>query len=315
MAQTVLLSDLSNTSYMKLALARPGERPEDTTRYPCKSLEEFNGSVLDFMETHGNPTLMGAALSASGWEVDGGFAMPNHGFRVHRTELRELLNIQRLHIVNDCVSRAMAVERLHGGEVVKICGGDGDDTLAKAMVGAGRGLGLAAIVTDDLNHPTVLPCEGGHADLAVTTPREAALCDRLADKYGHVSRERVVSINGLAEIHYLLGIIDEGEARPVNASEVVALAYTGDARAKESIALCQGFLAAMASDTALMLGARGGIYMSGELIDLISDLIDWRAFEARFCDKGRLTNYMKDIPVYFTRADDIELIGLTTLFG
>lgn len=312
---SVLLSDLSNSAYMKLALAHPGERPEVSTLYPCKSIEEFNGSVVDFLDAHGNPNLMGAAVSACGWEIEGGFTMPNHGYRMERKDLRELLNIQRLHIVNDCVSRAMAVERLFDSEVVQICGGAGEDGLTKALIGSGRGLGVAGIVLDDLGRPTVLPCEGGHADLATVSAREEAIFTHLEARYGHVSRERVVSINGLAEIYDILGRIDDGDSRRVNAAEVVALAHTGDARATEAVKLCQGWLAAMASDTALMLGARGGVYLSGELFELIGDLIDWRAFEARFTDKGRLRAYMQDIPVYLTRAADLELIGLTTLFG
>ncbi|MDC7682949.1 glucokinase [Asticcacaulis sp. BYS171W] len=312
---SVLLSDLSNSAYMKLALAHPGERPELSTLYPCKSLEEFNGSVVDFLEAHGNPDLIGAAVSACGWEVGGGLSMPNHGYRMERSDLRELLNIQRLHIVNDCVSRAMAVERLFDSEVIKVCGGQGEDGLTKALIGSGRGLGVAGIVLDDLGNPTVLPCEGGHADLATVSAREDSVFAHLEAKYGHVSRERVASISGLAELYEILGRIDDGDTRRVNAAEVVALAHTGDRRAKEAIGLCQGWLAAMASDTALMLGARSGVYLSGELLELIGDLIDWPAFEARFTDKGRLRSYMQDIPVYLTRAADLELIGLTTLFG
>lgn len=312
---SVLLSDLSNSAHMKLALVTPGSRPSEATLYPCKSIEEFNASIIDFLEANNQPELMAAAVSACGWEVDGGFSMPNHGYRIDRQHLRDLLNIQRLHVVNDCVCKAMAVDRLFSSELVKVCGGEGEDGQARALVGAGRGLGLAGIILDDLGHPTVLPCEGGHADLAITSPREALLFEQLERKYGHVSRERVVSMQGLAEIYEILAHTDEGGTRRVNAAEVVALAHTGDALAMEAVSLSQGFLAAMASDTALMLGARGGIYLAGEYVELLSDLIDWPAFEARFNDKGRLRGYMQDIPVYLIRARDLELIGLTTLFS
>lgn len=314
MASWVLLSDLSNTATISLALVRPGGRPDATTQYPCDSLESFKRSVEDFLKLNDDPKLMGAAVSACGWETEAGISMPNHQFRLHRNDLRELLNIQRLHIVNDCVSRAMAVPRLYDTEVVKICGGEGDETLARAMIGAGTGLGMAGIITDEFNRATVLPCEGGHTDLAVTNDREQAVFDQLRKKYGHVSRERVASLQGLTEIYYALGLLDENTGQTLTAAEILTLAHKGDARAVETIDLCTGWLAAMASDVALMLGARGGIYLSGHLINHLEGLLNWQTFADRFTDKGRLRAFLEDIPVYITRVPDIELVGLTTLF-
>ncbi|MFT4091031.1 MAG: glucokinase [Asticcacaulis sp.] len=299
---------------MSLALVRPGVRPDATTQYPCDSLESFKRSVRDFLQLNDNPTLIGAAVSACGWETQSGISMPNHQFRLHRNDLRELLNIQRLHIVNDCVSRAMAVHRLYDTEVVKICGGESDETLARAMIGAGTGLGMAGIITDEFNRATVLPCEGGHTDLAVTTDREQLVFDRLRKKYGHVSRERVASMIGLREIYFALGQADEPADESFSAADILALAHKGDARALETIDLCTGWLAAMASDVALMLGARGGIYLSGHLINALEGLLNWQSFSDRFNDKGRLRPFLEDIPVYITRVPDIELVGLTTLF-
>jgi len=314
MASWVLLSDLSNTASISLALVRPGARPETTTQYPCDSLDSFKHAIEDFLSLNHHPKLMGAAVSACGWETAAGISMPNHAFRLHRNTLRELLNIQRLHIVNDCVSRAMAVPRLYDTEVVKICGGEGDETLARAMIGAGLGLGMAGILTDEFNRATVLPCEGGHTDLATTTPREQIVFDCLRQKYGHVSRERVASLQGLSEIYHCLTLEDEGTDLTLPAADILTRAHRGEARALETVSLCTGWLAAMAADVTLMLGARGGIYLSGHLIAQLEGLIDWQAFSERFTDKGRLTTFMQEIPVYITRVPDIELIGLTTLF-
>jgi len=310
----VLLSDLSNSTSLKLALAPPGERPVDVASYSCASIEEFDDAIEAFLSTHHHPDLTAAAVSASGWERQGHFSMPNHGFRLTRQHLRDLLKIQRLHVVNDCVSKAMAVDRLFSSERLKVCGGDGEDGQTRALIGSGRGLGMAGIVQDDLGQTSVLPCEGGHADLAATDAREAQICEHMARKYGHVSRERVVSLTGLSEIYTILGRLDGVETDPLPAAAVADSARQGDERAREAIRLSQGFLAAMAADTALMLGARGGIYLAGEYIQLISDLIDWNAFADRFTDKGRLSGYLRDIPVYLIRTPDLELIGLTTLF-
>jgi glucokinase len=70
----------------------------------------------------------------------------------------------------------------------------------------------------------------------------------------------------------------------------------------------------MASDVALILGARGGVYLAGDLLDMIGDLFDVPAFCRRYAEKGRLSDYVSEIPVYRTLAPDMEIIGLATLF-
>ncbi|MEI9906244.1 MAG: glucokinase [Asticcacaulis sp.] len=43
-------------------------------------------------------------------------------------------------------------------------------------------------------------------------------------------------------------------------------------------------------------------------------LFDTEAFARRYTDKGRLSDYVAEIPVFRTLADDLEIIGLATLF-
>src|SRR5690606_23035809 len=138
--------------------------------------------------------------SACGWENDGGLSMPNHNYTVKRNWLQERLNVKRVHLVNDCVSKAMAVEHLRPDERVVICGPEADPYQMRALVGSSLGLGTVAIFTDDLNRPMVLPCEGGHTDLPATTDREYDVVRWLSKRHGHASRERAVSVRGLADV-------------------------------------------------------------------------------------------------------------------
>jgi glucokinase len=311
----VLLSDISNTLYMKLALAPKGQRPETTTRYACDSLDEFKSAITDFLQAHGQPSLGGAAISAGGWEEHGVMAMPNHTFRIGRAEMREFLDIQRLNLVNDCVAKALAIPRLGSNERIKVCGGDAMDEQVVAVLSTHGGLGMAGLAPDGMGSFTAMPCEGGHADLPVTNQTEFEVLQWLARKYkGHVSRERAISLPGLVDIFRALTDLDKDEARPMAPEEVIAAAAAGESRALRAINLSMGWLAATASDAALMLGARGGVYLHGELLDMVGDLFDHEAFVARYRDKGRLSRYVMDIPVYRTTAPDIEVIGLATLF-
>jgi len=314
MAAHVLLGDLSNGTYMKLALARPGERPSETTHCACGSLAEFKTAIRDFLDAHGNPALVGAAISAAGWEKAGVIKLPNHGFSIDRADMRAFLGTQRLNLVNDFVAKALAVPRLESGDFRKICGGDPLPEQVIAVIGPHIGLGVSALAPDGMGSWTVMPTEGGHSDLAPTTDKEEAVLRVLADKYGHVSRERVISIPGLVDVWAALAKIARDDS-PVPAVEsIIALAASGDARAKETISLSLGWFAAMASDVALILGARGGVYLAGDLLDMLGDLFDVEAFSRRYADKGRLSDYVAEVPVFKVTARDVELIGLSTLY-
>ena len=310
----VLLSDISNGASLKLALARPGSRPEKATQYACNGFDAFRDAIADFLSDKGNPALAGAAVSAAGWERGGVIKLPNHGFSISRSDMREFLHIQRVNLVNDFVAKALAIPRLKPSEREQICGGDAMEEQVIAVLGPHNGLGVAALAPDGMGAWTAMPTEGGHSDLAPTSDIEAAVLRVLIDKYGHVSRERVISIPGVADIWAALAQIEDDDARAPSIEEIIALASTGDPRGKQAIDLSMGWFAAMASDVALILGARGGVYLAGDLLDMIGDLFDVDAFVRRYRDKGRLSNYVSEIPVYRTLAPDMEIIGLATLF-
>ncbi|HTN40919.1 MAG TPA: glucokinase [Asticcacaulis sp.] len=314
MTDFVLLSDISNGSYLKLALARRGERPRESTHYACNSLESYKVAITDFLDAQDKPRLAGAAISAAGWERGGIIKLPNHGFSIDRADMRAFLDTQRINLVNDFVAKALAIPRLHSDECEKICGGDPIEEQVIAVIGPHNGLGMSALAPDGMGNWTAMPSEGGHSDLAATSDVEEAVIRVLMKKYGHVSRERVISIPGVVDIWAALAKIDGDDTAAPSIEEIIALASTSDARAKQTIDLSMGWFAALASDTALIMGARGGVYLAGDLLDMIGDLFDVPAFVKRYGEKGRLSGYVSEIPVFKVKAPDMEIIGLATLF-
>lgn len=315
MTDHILLCDFSFGSYMKLALGTPGRRPAAATLYSCTGKHDFNEAVLDFLAAHDRPNLIGAAISSRGWEKRGAIQLPEKGgLSLARDDIRRLLSIQRVNLVNNFVARALAIPRLRAEERVKVCGDDPVDEQVIAVLGPHHGLGLAGLAPDGAGGYTAMPAEGGHSDLPIVGDREWAVFSKLKATHGHVAREFVISLSGLVELFRALAELDGADTLANTAEEVIALANTGDALAVEAINMCTAWLAAMASDVALIMGARGGIYLTGDLMDLMGDLFDAEVFRQRYVDKGRLSDYVAEIPVYQTRARDMEIIGLATLF-
>ncbi len=317
MADTVLLCDFSAGTYVTMALARTGQRPPEATRFACPTDDDFHDALADFLKAHGRPVLMGAAVASRGWEDSGVVHLPEVGMTLVREQLRDLLSVRRLNLVNNFVARALAIPRLRPDEFDHICGGPGGEDQVIAVLGPHYGLGVASLAPDGLGGWTAMPCEGGHSDLPATNDAEWAVCRALRARHGRLAREFVLSMAGFVELWQVLTELDGRPAqdRETRAEDVIALARGGDATALEAVRLCTGWLAAMASDVGLLTGARGGIYLTGDLMDLLHDgLFDREAFAARYAEKGRLSEYVGRIPVYKTLAKDLELIGLATLF-
>jgi len=314
MPDSVLLCDFSIGATVHMALARPGVRPGPAAQYACPNREAFDAAVREFLAANGNQTLMGAAISSRGWERGGVIQLPQAGMTISREGLRDLLGVKRVNLVNNFVARALAVPRLHANEVEKICGQTAMEEQVIAVLGPHHGLGLAALAPDGGGNWTAVPCEGGHSDLPAETEREWQVYEVLKKRHGHVSREHAISLRGLVELWQALSAIDGEEPGEASAEDVIARGRAGDARATEAVRMCVNWLAAMASDVALIMGARGGIYLTGDLMDLLDGLFDTDAFCRRYFDKGRLSAYVGEIPVYRILAQDLEIIGLATLF-
>jgi len=312
MPARVLYGDLSKYGQVTLALGRAGQAPEDLERFTCASLDELEDDLARFLRSRDALDIDAAAFSACGWEQAGGLSMHNHNFSISRTWLKDVLKVQRLHLVNDCVAMAMAIEHATRADLTEVHAGSGDDQAAKALVAAGIGLGTA-ILTEEDGRNIVLPCEGGHSALPVSGDEEIAVARRLRGTGGHLSRETAISYAGLTAVHAALGEI-QGVPAPGDSTDIIAKARAGDALAGRAVAMLGDWLAAMASDLVLMFGAHGGVYLSGALLEEIGPLIDAAAFSKRYADKGRLSRYVSDVPVYhFTLADQM-IRGLGTLF-
>ncbi|WP_443747372.1 glucokinase [Asticcacaulis solisilvae] len=314
MSGKVLLGELSSGSYVQLALADAGQRPDVVQTYACASLDDFEGAIGDFLAEQGQPQLMAGAFSTSGWDMDGQIDLVHFGFTLKRSRLTQLLNVAGVKLVNNFVAEALALPILEAHERQHICGEEGPPGHVVAVIGPMTGLGGAFLSPNGHGGWVASHCEGGHADFAPRTELEIEILRVLMRKYGHVSREHAVSAKGLRELWSCLAAIEGDATETPSIEEILALACVSDARAAQAVRLQTEIYAGTASDFALMTGARGGVYLSGSFLEELGPLFDPAVFAARFYDKGRVSSYVRDIPVYRITVPDSEILGISTLF-
>lgn len=212
--------------------------------------------------------------------------------------------------INDFEALAYGV--VHAGEehCAILQQGDAVPRANIALVGAGTGLGVGALVWDGASY-RASPSEGGHIGFAPQDAAQLELWRHLAERYGRVSAERVVSGPGLVEIYRWLSMqARSADEDDVDAAEITARSIAQPssiaAQAVNTFVACYG---AVAGDIALAFLARGGVYICGGIAAKLCERLAQPDFIAAFRDKGRHSGLMASIPVRVVLNENLGLIG------
>ena len=112
------------------------------------------------------------------------------------------LGIERVRLVNDFHAAALGVTAVDPDWLAPLGGVPAGAPRPHRRAGCGHrpGRRLSALVARASNVYQVVASEGGHMDFAPRTPLEVGLLQYLANKYGRVSCERVLSGRGLVDV-------------------------------------------------------------------------------------------------------------------
>ncbi len=154
--------------------------------------------------------------------------------------------------------------------------------------------------------------EGGHVMLGPATPDELLYWPHLGDLA--LSAEDLLSGRGLSRLYRAsaasLGVAAQEDSAPAVAER--ALAGTEPAAA-EAVRRLFRLLARLAGDMALVLGARGGVFIGGGIAPRLRSLLDIPAFVETFRGGGRGVGFLLTIPLRMIVAPDAALIGLASV--
>jgi glucokinase len=182
------------------------------------------------------------------------------------------------------------------------------------VLGAGTGFGVAGLARSDRGDVAVAT-EGGHAAFAPSDEVEVEVWQQFRARHGRVSIERLLSGRGLFELYGVLGRMRRAEIPLDDEKAVFEAAAKGDTLAGETLDRFCGILGSVAGDLALTFGARGGVFVSGGIAPRMADRLASGGFRARFEDKGRLRNYVEQIPTSLVIHPYPAIIGAARELG
>ena len=299
---TALVGDIGGTN-ARFALWRNGQiesvRVLPTVEYPRP--EDAIRSYLHGIG-QGVDALQAVCLACAGPVSGDEFAFTNNHWRLSRKLFCQDLGLSNLLLINDFTAMALGMTRLREGELIEACAGQSEPGAARLVIGPGTGLGVATLLPLQGGSWRALPGEGGHVCLPIGSAREAALWTRLHDKLGHVNAEAILSGGGLLELYRTSCALDGEPLKFASPAEVTAAALTGDAYAAAVLEQFCVWLGRIAGDNVLTTGARGGVYIAGGIVPRFVEFFMRSGFSQSFRDKGCMSRYFDNIPVWVVTA-------------
>ncbi|MYN13418.1 glucokinase [Pusillimonas sp. TS35] len=277
----------------------------------------LEAAIRQYLSDAGNPSVQRAAIGIANPVLDDHVKMTNGPWAFSIEQMRMALGLAQLHVLNDFAALAMALPYLPADELEQVGGGPGARGAPLGLLGPGTGLGVSALIPMPRGNWLPLATEGGHARFAPADDTEEMIWRHAVERFGgHVSQERLISGSGLRFIYECL-CEDHGAVRqPYTPSQISEHAIAGGAPiCRQALDTFCAMLGSAASDLAVTLGARGGVYIGGGIIKKLGSYFAASPFRARFEDKGRFRHYVAAIPVYVIRSQQPALTGAAAWLG
>ncbi|MBV1787670.1 glucokinase [Marinobacterium sp. D7] len=307
-----LVADIGGTN-ARFALVAPGQlQPEQQITLAVDDFGTIDSAIRAYLEQVGigeGEAPCEACLAIACPTSRDRISMTNNGWVFSRSELQHALGLVQLQVINDYAAQAYAAPHLKPDELFRVGGGEALTGHPIALVGPGTGLGVGGLIFDR-DGQVALVTEGGHVDFAPTTELEIDILRYLLRYHEHVSVERLLSGMGLTNLHKALCDIRGVAGGPLTPAQISAKALEmGDSTCLETLQIFCAMLGSVAGNTALTLGAQGGVFITGGIVPRMLDLFAASQFRARFEAKGRFRDYMAAIPTQVVIAEQPGLLG------
>jgi glucokinase len=308
-----LLADIGGTN-ARFALQQPGGSLRHVTVFRSRDYKGLETALKDYLSRlKPNPAPHQAAFAVAS-PIDGDvveFTNSPWTFSIER--IRKTLRLEQLKVVNDFQAVALAIPDLPHESKRKIGGGKRVPGAPVAVLGPGTGLGVSCLVFADTGR-IALATEGGHVTLSAFDNFEAGVMGFLRREWGHVSAERVLSGPGLVNLYSALAPVEGKPSERLTPATITRRALSGTCPAcTHAIDMFVEMLGTVASNLALSVGARGGVYIAGGIVPKMGSAFKTARFRSRFEDKGRFSDYMRAIPTYLIKDPHPAFLGLAYL--
>lgn len=282
------------------------------------SLETLLDALVTNFSRLERATIDEAWLAVAGPVRAGHVAFTNLPWEADSAALAARFGWNRVELVNDLEALGHAIPHIAANELMPLQDGSPGNG-NRLIVAVGTGLGVAMLKAGSTG-VEVFASEGGHTDFAPVQADDFRLLEFLRGRYEHVSQERVLSGQGLADLYRFVcndqGVAPETAILEANDPAAAINQRAESTHAPMEVAAIEHFtrlLGRFVGNAALFSAALGGIYLCGGVATRLHPYLTNAAFLNAFVDHGRMEPMMRQIPVCTIASTEVGLNGITTL--
>jgi len=255
----------------------------------------------------------------------------NLPWEVDANKIIEQTSLKKLVLLNDFEAIGYGIEALCEDDLFCVNAGEKkEESLTKAVIGAGTGLGKCILAWDDfLKNYRVIPTEGGHADFAGNNFLDLMLINFISGELGGnlvVEWEHLLSGGGIQRIYrFLMQELvekDENFSSPYRKEiensnydpKLIVQHQENDECCKLTMELFILYYGRCVKNFVFEVLPLGGIYLAGGIAQDNTNLFEDGTFLWEFYNNHRFGDLLKNIPVHIICNHNVELYG-ATLFG
>ena len=288
-------------------------------QFSSQEFASFMDVIVEFEKSTSLKDVQAACFGVAGPVINGKCRTTNLPWEISETKLKEHLNIEKAHLMNDLEATAYGMLYLPENEFVNLNPSGRDIDGNRAVIAAGTGLGEGILFYDGKKyHP--IASEGGHCDFAPVTSQQDELLKWMRKRYpNHVSFERILCGSGVYALYEFLKEssfaiepssmlnIKDGVDKSALVSELAI--KDNDPLCMETLRLFAKIYGAEAGNLALKSMSVGGIYIGGGIAPKILSVLEKGDFLDSFVSKGRFKELLLNMQV------KVSLNVETALFG
>ncbi len=284
-------------------------------KYPSRDYAGLEQIVSQFLKEYPG-SVRGSCFGIAGPIREGRCHATNLPWKVDSSVLSKQLRGAPAHLINDLEANAYGLSCLAPDEMRTLQVGRASRA-NRALIAAGTGLGEAGLFWDG-EHYHPFACEGGHCDFGPRSELELDLWRYLAQKFSHVSYERVLSGPGVLNLYQFLveKVGERAAAETIKRIEkedpakvITEMARKGCQASLRTMRWFSSIYGAESSNLALKTLALGGLFLGGGIAPKILDFLEGPEFMQSFLDKGRFRALLEEVPIRVVLNEKTALLG------
>ena len=292
-----LVGDIGGTN-ARFAMARTfGDATELDNAQTLRTEDpaQFLDAVNAYLDGIDRPSRDFVILAVAGPVKNGAIQFTNLDWSVSEDQLKAATGAPVARLINDYAALAYCLPHLRAQDTLTVGAHSKGYGNVYAVMGAGTGFG-ASVLIDLPAGPVCLSTESGHVAFAPVGDLERAVEGVLRQRLGRVTREHLLSGNGLVNLYQAIATVRGDPVRDLTPADITRLDGDGATGCRETVEVFWDVMAGVAGDFVLSHGAAAGVIIAGGIATRQLPHLDAARFRRRMEDKAPMSGMVHGVP-------------------